>query len=44
MSRRGARHSSDAVKAVVKATRAFVGQLDDEQTYAYMGAYWKGRI
>lgn len=40
----GARHSSDEVKVVVRATRAFVRRLRDDQTSAYMGEYWKGRI
>ena len=44
VSRRGARHSSTAVRVVVKATRAFVSRLGDEKTDAYMGDYWKGRI
>ena len=40
----GARHSSDAVKVVVKATRAFATMLGDEQTSAYMKEYWTGNI
>ena len=44
VSRRGARHSSVAVRVVVRATRAFVRRLGDERTDAYMGEYWKGRI
>lgn len=44
LSRRGARHISDAVKVVVRATRAFAGLLGDEDTAAYMGEYWQGKI
>ena len=44
VSRRGASHSSDAVKVVVRATREFVGRLGDDETYAYMGKYWRGEI
>ena len=40
----GARHSSNAVKVVVKATRAFATMLGDEQTSAYMKGYWTGNI
>ena len=40
----GARHNSDAVKVVVKATRTFVTVLDDARTSAYLKKYWNGRI
>lgn len=44
VSPRGARHSSDAVKVVVRATRSFVRRLGDGRTAAYVGEYWRGRI
>ena len=44
VSRRGARHGSEAVKVVVRATRFFVRRLGDGRTAAYVGEYWKGRI
>ena len=40
----GAQHSCDAVKVVVKATRAFARVLGDAQTSAYIEEYWTGRI
>lgn len=40
----GARHSSDAVRVVVKATRAFARMLGDEQTSAYIKKYWTGNL
>ncbi|KAF6240021.1 hypothetical protein HO173_001629 [Letharia columbiana] len=40
----GARHSSDAVKVVVKATRAFASVLGDVHTSAYVKNYWIGKI
>ena len=40
----GARRSSDAVRVVVKATRAFAEVLGDEQTSRYLKRYWNGKI
>ncbi|CAD6578025.1 MAG: hypothetical protein ASARMPRED_008498 [Alectoria sarmentosa] len=40
----GAQHSCDAVKVVVKATRAFARVLGDARTAAYIKEYWTGRI
>lgn len=40
----GAQHSCDAVKVVVRATRAFARVLGDAHTSAYIKEYWTGRI
>lgn len=40
----GARHSSNAVKVDVKATRTFVTVLEDARTSVYLKKHWNGRI
>ncbi len=40
----GARHSSEEVKVVVRATRAFAMVLRDAETSAYIKKYWTGKI
>ena len=40
----GARRSSDAVRVVVKATRALVARLGDARKSSYLRNYWNGKI
>lgn len=40
----GARRSSDAVRVVVKTTRALVARLGDARTSSYLRKYWNGKI
>ncbi len=40
----GAKHSSEEVKVVVKATRAFAMVLGDAETSKYIKKYWTGKI
>lgn len=40
----GAWRSSDAVRVVVKTTRALVARLGDARTSSYLRKYWNGKI
>lgn len=44
VARKGARHSSHAVRVVVRATRTFIRLLCDAETSAYVKRYWIGEI